>query len=76
MALIFDLQRLSALNTFPSLPNFVTVSHNIAEPVCLLSFKRICAELLKAAEMKNNQIQVREGTPAAWQDLHVVVLWI
>lgn len=33
--------------------------------MALLSFKGIFAELLKAAKMKNNQTQVKEGTPAA-----------
>lgn len=57
-------------------PGFVRFLRGIAEPICLLSFKGIFAELLKAAKMKNNQTQVKEGTPAAWQDLHVSVLWI
>lgn len=55
---------------------FVRVLRGIAEPICLQSFKGIFAELLKAAKTKNNQTQVKEGTPAAWQDLHVLVLWI
>lgn len=51
----------SALNTCSSLPNCVTVLHGIAEPICLLTFKGIFAELLKAAEMKNNQTTSEQG---------------
>lgn len=46
-------------------PGFVQFLHGIAESICLPSFKGIFAELLKAAKMKNNQAQVKEGTPAA-----------
>lgn len=52
---------LSAFNTSSSLPNFVTVLRGIAEPICLLTFKGIFAELLKAAEMKNNQTTSEKG---------------
>jgi len=46
-------------------PGFVLFLHGITEPICLPSFKGIFAKLLKAAKMKNNQTQVKEGTPAA-----------